>query len=65
MLPYFPPKKITQAKGIEIKDFTVIDVETANCDQTSVCQIGIVHVNNGAITDEWKSYVNPLQEFDP
>lgn len=55
---------MTQAKGININNFTVIDVETANCDQTSVCQIGIAHVNNGVITDEWKSYVNPLQKFD-
>ena len=46
-----------------MQNFTVVDVETANHDRTSICQIGIVHVNNGVITDEWKLYVNPLQKF--
>ena len=45
--------------------FNSIDVETANSDLASICQIGIVHVVAGNIVDSWKTYVNPEDWFDP
>ncbi len=45
-------------------DFNAIDVETANEDRASICQIGIVQVRNGEITNEWKTFVNPEDYFD-
>ena len=45
--------------------FTSIDVETANADRASICQIGIVHVRDGEIEDQWQSLVNPEGSFDP
>jgi len=44
--------------------FTAIDVETANPDMASVCQIGIVSFAAGAISQEWKTYVDPEDFFD-
>lgn len=45
--------------------FNAIDVETANANRTSICQIGIVHVRDGVISDHWQSLVNPSTWFDP
>lgn len=45
--------------------FNAIDVETANTDRASICQIGIVHVVDGQIEDTWKTYINPEDWFDP
>lgn len=45
--------------------FNAIDVETANNDRASICQIGIVHVVDGEIQDTWKTYINPEDWFDP
>ena len=45
--------------------FNSIDVETANADRASICQIGIVHVLQGEIVDHWQSLVNPEMWFDP
>ena len=44
--------------------FIAIDVETANADMSSICQIGIVIFKNGKIVKEWESLVNPKQSFD-
>jgi len=44
--------------------FTVIDVETANADFASICQVGIVRFDASAIVDEWQSLVNPEDYFD-
>ena len=46
-------------------NFNAIDVETANADRASICQIGIVHVREGVIADQWQSLVNPDAWFDP
>lgn len=46
-------------------DFTSIDVETANPDLSSICQIGVVQFTNGTVSHRWKSYVNPHDYFDP
>lgn len=45
--------------------FNSIDVETANADRASICQIGIVHVHDGEIRDQWKTFVDPDDWFDP
>ena len=45
--------------------FNTIDVETANADRASICQIGIVHVRDGEIRDQWKTLVDPEDWFDP
>ncbi len=45
--------------------FNSIDVETANADRASICQIGIVHVKDGQINDHWKTLINPEDRFDP
>lgn len=45
--------------------FNVIDVETANADRASICQIGIVHVRGGNIGDQWETLINPDDWFDP
>ena len=45
--------------------FNSIDVETANADRASICQIGIVHVRDGVVVDRWQSLVDPEDWFDP
>ncbi len=45
-------------------DFIAIDVETANADMASICQIGLVKYENGILSDEWKTYVDPEDYFD-
>ncbi len=46
-------------------DFVAIDVETANADLSSVCQVGIACFQEGGLVDTWVSLVNPEDEFDP
>jgi len=44
--------------------FVAIDVETANADLASICQVGIVVFRNGAVVDSWSSLINPQDYFD-
>ena len=44
--------------------FVAIDVETANADSSTICQIGIVTFTDGAVTDQWSTLVNPEDFFD-
>jgi len=44
--------------------FIVIDVETANADYSSICQIGIAEFVNGEMIDTWETLVNPEDYFD-
>lgn len=46
-------------------DFAAIDVETANADIGSICQVGIASYRDGRIVDEWETYVDPGEFFDP
>lgn len=46
-------------------NFLAIDVETANADYSSICQIGIAEFQNGLIVDKWSSLINPRDYFDP
>ena len=45
-------------------NFVAIDVETANADMASICQIGIAKYANSMLAKEWKSYVDPEDYFD-
>jgi DNA polymerase-3 subunit epsilon len=45
-------------------DFVAVDVETANPDFASICQIGIVAFENGRVKESWQSLVNPEDYFD-
>ena len=45
--------------------FNAIDVETANQNRGSICQIGICSVINGEICDQWETLVNPETYFIP
>ena len=56
------PAKRTDAAGN--LTFTAIDVETANADPSSICQIGIVHFRGGAIQEQRSMLVNPGQQFN-
>lgn len=44
--------------------FVALDVETANPDMSSICQIGIVHFEDGKVVDSWSSLVDPKDYFD-
>lgn len=46
-------------------DFVAIDVETANVDLSSICQVGTALFRDGRLADTWTSLVNPEDEFDP
>lgn len=46
-------------------DFVSLDVETANSERASICQIGIVAVCDGQLVSRWKSLVDPECEFGP
>ena len=45
-------------------EFVSIDVETANADMASICQIGVALFVDGIVADEWTSYVDPKDYFD-
>ena len=46
-------------------DFVAIDVETANPDMSSICQIGLAFFRDGEFHSGWKSYVDPRTWFSP
>lgn len=46
-------------------NFIAIDVETANADYSSICQIGIAEFKDGKVIDKWKVLINPEDYFDP
>lgn len=41
-----------------------IDVETANADMASICQIGLARYRDGLVAEEWKTYIDPEDYFD-
>lgn len=45
--------------------FVAIDVETANADMASICQIGAAVFERGTIVSQWSSFVDPGDYFDP
>ncbi len=44
--------------------FFALDVETANPDYSSICQIGIAEFRKGKLVDQWNTLVNPEDYFD-
>ena len=44
--------------------FVALDVETANPDMSSICQIGIVNFADGKVVESWSSLVDPKDYFD-
>lgn len=45
-------------------DFVAIDVETANPDFSSICQIGLARFVDGQLVEEWCTLVDPEAYFD-
>lgn len=46
-------------------DYFALDVETANADYSSICQIGVAGFEGGRVVSKWSSLVNPRTFFDP
>lgn len=44
--------------------FVAIDVETANADMGSICQIGLARFVDGDLAEEWVTLVDPEDYFD-
>ncbi len=44
-------------------NFITIDVETANADMASICQIGIAAYAQGHLVEEWSSLIDPEDYF--
>ncbi|MGI9525996.1 MAG: exonuclease domain-containing protein [Weeksellaceae bacterium] len=47
-----------------MNEFYVLDVETANADYSSICQIGIAKFQNGELIEKWESLIDPEDYFD-
>jgi DNA polymerase-3 subunit epsilon len=45
--------------------FVAVDVETANSDLASICQLGVVTFEGGEPKGSWQRYVDPEDYFDP
>jgi len=45
-------------------NFVALDVETANADMASICQIGIAKYVAGQLVEEWSSLIDPEDYFD-
>lgn len=45
--------------------FVAIDVETANPNCASICQVGVALFEDGELIDTWSSLVDPEDYFDP
>ncbi len=45
-------------------EFTAIDVETANADMSSICQVGIAEFKNGELINSEEYLINPEDYFD-
>jgi DNA polymerase III subunit epsilon len=47
-----------------LDSFVALDVETANADLASICQIGVVAFEGAAVRDEWEVLVDPEDFFE-
>jgi DNA polymerase-3 subunit epsilon len=45
-------------------EFVALDFETANPNMSSICQLGLVHFEDGSLKEEWMTYVDPEDFFD-
>lgn len=46
-----------------MNDFAAIDFETANCNMSSVCSVGVVIVRDGVITEKIYRLIRPLPNY--
>ena len=46
-------------------DFCALDVETANSERSSICQIGIARFRDGEVVAEWSELIHPRAAFEP
>jgi DNA polymerase-3 subunit epsilon len=46
-----------------LMDFVALDVETANADVGSICQIGLAGFQDGVLCRQWASLINPEEDF--
>ena len=46
-----------------MNEFIAVDVETANENYWSICQVGLAFFSDGKLIDTWSSYVNPETYF--
>ena len=46
------------------KNFTAIDVELANRDYTSICEVGLAKFRGGQLVETWRALLNPESEFE-
>lgn len=44
--------------------YFALDVETANAEYSSICQVGLASFENGKMIGGWKTYVDPEDYFD-
>lgn len=58
------PIIVSNSSADTIMNFIALDVETANADLASICQIGIAHFADGRFSEKWESLVDPEDEFD-
>ena len=52
------------AEALRAVDFVSLDLETANGDPATICQVGIATVQAGRITDVWTQLIRPAAQFD-
>lgn len=58
-------KSSKHTSSVELtQDFTAIDVELANSDLHSICEIGVAKFRAGDLIGTWRSLVNPECEFE-
>ena len=53
------------ASALSLMNYLVLDLETANGDCASICQLGIVTVENGIVVGAATHFVDPEADFDP
>lgn len=46
-----------------MKTYACIDFETANCEPSSVCSVGVVIVKEGRVTDRYYSLIHPEPDY--
>lgn len=47
------------------EEYVAVDVETANADLASICQVGVAVFRGGALAETFCTYVDPQDYFDP
>lgn len=63
-LPAQPPEDSKTAGGLEKPAYVALDVETANSDYASICQVGIAEFgSDGALGRTWASLIDPEDDF--